>query len=77
MGPFYRRHLLFYWLLRGCVGNWVEMPSPKQSHSAIRYDTDPVASSTSKIQPIAILPPFPRKATGQFLRQQPDGSGNK
>ena len=29
-------------LLRGCVGNWVEMPSPKQSHSAIRYDTDPV-----------------------------------
>ena len=34
-----------YWLLRGKL---VHNSPPKQSHSAIRFNTDPVSSATSK-----------------------------
>ena len=32
--------LFFHWLLRGCAGNWVRIPTP--THRAIRHDTDSV-----------------------------------
>ena len=39
---------LFHWWTRGCVGNWVKIRPPKQSHDADRHNTDPVSSATSK-----------------------------
>ena len=41
---------LFHWWMRGCVGNWVKIrpPPPKQSHNAVRHNTDPVSNATSK-----------------------------
>lgn len=43
-----RKSRAFYWLLRGWAGNWVKIRPLKQSHSAIRFNTDPVSSATSK-----------------------------
>ena len=37
--------LLLLSLLGGCVGNWVEIHPPKQSHNAFRHNTDPVSTS--------------------------------
>ena len=38
-------YCFFYWLLGGCVGNWVEIHPPKQSHNAFRHNTDPISTS--------------------------------
>ena len=34
--------------LQGWTGNWVKIRPQKQSHSAIRYNSDPVLRATSK-----------------------------
>ena len=34
--------------LQGWTGNWVKIRLQKQSHSAIRYNSDPVLRATSK-----------------------------
>ena len=41
---------LFHWWIRGCVGNWVKIRPPKQSHSVVRHNTDPVSNATQKSQ---------------------------
>ena len=55
---------LFYWWIRGCVGNWVKIRPPKQSHNAVRHNTDPVSKATSK-EPIRCA--FPTSETGREL----------
>lgn len=40
--------LFLWWIYRGCVGNWVKIFPPKQSHSAVRQNNDPIAQTTSK-----------------------------
>ena len=38
----------FYCLSQGCLGNWVKIRHPKQSHGAFRHNTAPVSRSTYK-----------------------------
>ena len=38
----------FFWSLRGWTGNWVKIGPQKQSHSAIRLNSDPVLRAASK-----------------------------
>ena len=38
----------FYWLLQGCAENRVKSAFPKQSHSVIRHNFDPVSRISSK-----------------------------
>lgn len=38
---------LIHWLSQSCAGLWVEMRSPKLSHSAIGYSVDPILNATT------------------------------
>ena len=46
IGVFWGRYRFFHSLLRSRKGNWVKIRSLKQSHSAIRHNTDPVFNTT-------------------------------
>ena len=46
IGMFWGCYRFFHWLLRSRKGNWVKIRSLKQSHSAIRHNTDPVSNTT-------------------------------
>ena len=37
-----------WWLYQGCVGNWVKIFPPKQSHSAVRHDNGGVHENLSE-----------------------------
>ena len=46
IGMFWGCYRFFHSLLRSRKGNWVKIRSLKQSHSAIRHNTDPVFNTT-------------------------------
>ena len=49
MRVFWGRYHRILWPLRGWTGNWVKIRPHKQSHSAIRLNSDPVLRATSKL----------------------------
>ena len=46
IGMFWGCYRFFHWLLRSRKGNRVKIRSLKQSHGAIRHNTDPVSNTT-------------------------------
>ena len=48
----------FYWLLRRCETNWVQISSPKNSHWGIRHNTTPYSCATTKWRMLVTINKF-------------------
>ena len=48
----------FYWLLRRCAANWVQISSPKNFHRGIRHNTTPYSCATTKWRKLVTINKF-------------------